>query len=668
VKIHNRILLAVLVLGAVIGIAGYTALCQSRHTLVETVGNQSIELANITMNHMYDSIQQRMEDLQCRSLVLGEHPILVESNNLFDKEDNISDLIVSMEETWISNSQQSQISEMAQNDLSRILHDDIECSDYYVKKQGYRTFGELFITNKYGANIAHTSTNPGFFQGKETWWQHAKDYGTYVGPIEYDESRDQYVVDLVIRLNSKTGEFSGVLKTVYHISQLTSIFQNVKYSSAYDSMRLRLLTNQKVIFDTQTKVLLPSPLEPALMQRIVSTQASHGYFETSAPRTLTAFYASFYADRPDTLDSLLLIEFDPSEVLARLAKLKQQLMYLGLILFVASALGGVALAQSISKPLMGLKNMAFSISCGNLDVLPHIHATGEIGQLVHTFEQMVIYLAGSFKNLKSVLQTRHATEIELASSNEELKSALEEFERVNEELKNFACVASHELKEPLRKISLFGSKLHESFKGHIDPDDEAYLNYMVNGANRLTRLVNTLVDHSQIGRKDDLFESIDLNTVMQDIETYGLAQLIDETRTVIDIPDLLPVVCGDPVEISQLFQNLMANAIKFRREAVTPVITIESHTIDNNRVCIEVQDNGIGIPPQHHKNIFDMFRCLHTQNDFEGSGIGLATCKKIVDHHGGEIHVESYVDKGSRFSITLPIAIEASTSADAVKV
>ncbi|MCP4453327.1 MAG: HAMP domain-containing protein, partial [Planctomycetes bacterium] len=387
-KIHGRILLAFLGLGAAISIAAYVSLSVSQHTLIDSIGKHSVELANTTLNHVYDSIQQRMEDLQCRSLPLGEHPILAESNKRFDQENDVNDLILPLEADWKKTERTDAVRAIASNTLSTSLANDIECTEYYMAKQGHVGFGEVFVTNRFGANVAQTSMTSDYFQGDEFWWQHARDHGTYVGQIQYDESTRLYAVDLVIRLDNEAGDFAGVLKAVYNVRHLTSILESVKYGSVYDSARLQLITGEQVIFDTHSKLLPGPPLALAIEQALSTAEGGYGQFQLANPKRLVAFYSGFYCDRPGTLDTTLVLTYDCSEILAPTAMLKGQFIGVVIFLIACAIIGGQTLANSISRPLLALKNMAFSISCGNLSTSSRISATGEIGELADSFERM----------------------------------------------------------------------------------------------------------------------------------------------------------------------------------------------------------------------------------------------------------------------------------------
>ena len=147
---------------------------------------------------------------------------------------------------------------------------------------------------------------------------------------------------------------------------------------------------------------------------------------------------------------------------------------------------------------------------------------------------------------------------------------------------------------------------------------------------------------------------MDLNEVIKDLKSLELATLLDETKGTIRIPEPLPPVQGDPPQMHQLFQNLVGNGLKFHREGIPPEIAIHAHRVEGDMIRVEVEDNGIGIDKEYHEQVFTMFRRLHSRAHYEGTGIGLAICKKIVNRHGGDIGIKSTPGKGSTFWFTLP--------------
>jgi PAS domain S-box-containing protein len=241
-----------------------------------------------------------------------------------------------------------------------------------------------------------------------------------------------------------------------------------------------------------------------------------------------------------------------------------------------------------------------------------------------------------------------------------------ELERSNKELQMFAAVASHDLQEPLRVVSGFAQLLEQRYAGKLDKSADDFIGYIVDGADRMQQLIRDLLDYSRVTTRGNPFRPADCDIVMKRALT-NLQSSIEESKAVITT-DLLPVVSADESQLVHVFQNLIGNAIKYRRIEEPPRIHISAidisgsaaqSVIGNRQSAIEtgwlfsIQDNGIGIEPQYHDRIFQVFQRLHKREEYPGTGIGLAICKKIVERHGGGIWVESEPGKGSTFFFTM---------------
>lgn len=232
----------------------------------------------------------------------------------------------------------------------------------------------------------------------------------------------------------------------------------------------------------------------------------------------------------------------------------------------------------------------------------------------------------------------------------ELNDYVKKLAASNSELEQFAYVASHDLQEPLRMISSYLQLLERRYKGKLDEDANEFIWYAVDGADRMQKLINALLAYSRVGTRGKEFESIDCENVLKQV-LINLQPAINESETEI-INEGLPVVMADKTQMGQLFQNLIANAIKFRGD-LKPIIKISAKA-EGEFWHFCVSDNGIGIEKDQYKRIFLMFQRLHTRKEFPGTGIGLALCKKIVERHGGQIWVESEFEKGTSFCFTIP--------------
>ncbi|WP_309396523.1 sensor histidine kinase [Cerasicoccus maritimus] len=234
----------------------------------------------------------------------------------------------------------------------------------------------------------------------------------------------------------------------------------------------------------------------------------------------------------------------------------------------------------------------------------------------------------------------------------ELERKTELLENSNRELEQFAFIASHDLQEPIRMIAGFVQLIERRYNDVLDERGREYIRFVVEGSSRMQALINGLLQYSRVKTKTSDLEPIDCSLVLADV-VRNLQVLIKETDAQMDIENDLPVVLGVRSQISQVFQNLLNNAIKFRRKDVPPLITVSvKHEGDHSIVC--VADNGIGIAPKYQNRIFGMFQRLHTREQYAGNGIGLAMTKRIMIHHGGNISLESEVDEGARFYLKFP--------------
>ncbi|MDY6834650.1 MAG: PAS domain S-box protein [Chloroflexota bacterium] len=226
----------------------------------------------------------------------------------------------------------------------------------------------------------------------------------------------------------------------------------------------------------------------------------------------------------------------------------------------------------------------------------------------------------------------------------------------NQELQDFVHIASHDLREPLRKISAFGEVLTDSLQGKLTKDEKENLNFMIDGATRMQAMVDALLVYSRVTTRVVPLETVDLNRVVDDLTQLELASQLADTHGTLDIPQPLPKVLADDAQMHQLLHNLIGNGLKYHKRDCPPRVTIHADSTSDQMVKIMVEDNGIGISNEHFDEIFTMFKRLHSIREYEGTGIGLAVCKRIVEHHGGQIGVESTPGTGSSFWFTIPAA------------
>lgn len=239
---------------------------------------------------------------------------------------------------------------------------------------------------------------------------------------------------------------------------------------------------------------------------------------------------------------------------------------------------------------------------------------------------------------------------ELKKAHRKLERQTERLERSNEELKQFAYLASHDLQEPLRMVASYTQLLARRYEGELDDRADKYINYAVDGAQRMKALLNDLLEYSRVGRDAAAPELHAAEAILDDVVS-NLSVRIAESGGVVEYEDL-PDIYGDRSQLVRLFQNLIDNGIKFSN-AETPTVTVRGRQSDDATI-FAIEDNGIGFDPDNAGRIFDVFQRLHERNRFDGTGAGLSIVQKIVDYHDGSISVESEPGKGSCFTVKLP--------------
>lgn len=298
--------------------------------------------------------------------------------------------------------------------------------------------------------------------------------------------------------------------------------------------------------------------------------------------------------------------------------------------------------------------------------LPIVHKDKAVG-LIQIANKETDYTDEDIKLLENLVSPisfilnarleKEQQEKKLKSTTELLQEKTENLTRSNKELEQFAYVASHDLQEPLRKIIAFGDRLKVKYGSELNDKGRDYIEQMENAASRMQTLINDLLTLSRITSKAQPFISVDLNEVLKNILS-DLEDLIRRVQGHVHV-NRLPSIDADPLQMRQLFQNLISNALKFHKKNTAPLVKIHGSLTDTScstqNLHLEVQDNGIGFDEKYSDHIFKPFQRLHSRDEYEGTGIGLAISQKIIERHGGNIKAESCPEEGTVFKITLPV-------------
>jgi signal transduction histidine kinase len=335
-------------------------------------------------------------------------------------------------------------------------------------------------------------------------------------------------------------------------------------------------------------------------------------------------------------------------------------------------------APDVVKPGIFLRDiMEYSVSLGNYTQEEAERALAERNDPVrlasrNTLKQrlkdgrVIAVMNEPMKDGGSIATYHDITESE--SSAETMLEYTRKLERSNRELVDFAYVASHDLQEPLRKIEAFGDRLTKKYATILPDDGKMFVERMQSAAERMRRLINDLLSYSRVTTAAKPFQLTALSDVVADVLS-DLQIRIEENHAKVEIGSL-PAIYGDPTQLRQLLQNIIGNALKFKKPDVDPVVTVSAVVTDQHELAINgpaaiitISDNGIGFDNQFRDQIFTIFQRLHTRNEYEGTGIGLATCRKIVERHHGTIIAEGKPNEGSVFTITLPKNLDTKENA-----
>ena len=325
----------------------------------------------------------------------------------------------------------------------------------------------------------------------------------------------------------------------------------------------------------------------------------------------------------------MVTKIDTREAFAPVIDLQITLSVISLIVLVFVVSMALLFTKSIADPIRTLQAGAEVIGKGDLNHKVGTATYDEIGQLSRAFDTMV-------ESLKE--------------KTEALQRQAEELARSNAELEQFAYVASHDLQEPLRAVSGCLQLLEKRYKGELDASADQFISRAADGALRMQTFIHDLLEFARVGTRGQEFKATDSAAVWDQAMT-NLEAAIEESGAVVT-HDPLPSMMADRVQLGQLFQNLLGNAIKFRSDN-PPEIHIGVEPKDSEWQFF-VRDNGIGIDSEYADRIFAVFQRLHTREEYSGTGIGLAICKKIVERHGGRIWLESELERGSTFNFTIP--------------
>jgi len=610
-------------------LALYSAIV-SQKSLEESIGRSSLLLAEETLTRIDQSIYYRVEELQKFTKEKTLQKTLLESNADFEKLDNIKEYINQKDQEWIS-VPKDEITPFMQNliqgDLSNAFR--IQFTDFYEVKYGYKIFTEVFLTNKYGVNIAQSGKTSDYRQDDEEWWQDAREKSFFVSEILYDEFSETRSIEIGVRVNDEKGNFIGVIKAAVAAEEIMREAEIA--AKEYKTTEIKLFTKEgRLIYSSKPYKFLEDVTMKDFFKKL---QGEKGVFisEKGSKKNLFSYIHSKGYREFEGLQWVLLINHDVEEILVSTFMLRNRILFISFILILVTVLIAFILSRSIVEPVIEMRNTALEITQGNLDKKVKVSSNDEIGQLATAFNEMTSKLQKSYTNLKREVAERKEVQEQLVRSE---KLAV---------LGQLAGGVGHELRNPLSSIKNAAYFLKMALE-KPEPEVKETLEILEKEVATSEHIISSLLDFAR--PKPPTRRKVNINDLLQEVLSH--TNVPENIKVESQLDKLLPEVLADPEQLNQVFGNIVLNALQAMPDGGRLKIRTESSP--PSQVTVSFADTGAGIPKD---NLEKLFEPLFTTKA-KGIGLGLAITKTLIERHGGTIEVQSKVKKGSIFTVKLP--------------
>ncbi|MDI6759044.1 MAG: ATP-binding protein [Candidatus Omnitrophota bacterium] len=633
-KLIVKLTLSSLAIALMVVIIGFIFARESQKILKRFVIDNSVLLADEILNNIDRSIYDRIEEFQIDSNDLELQKAVKESNEEFMKIGDIQDYIDEKNREWIS-VPKKEITPFMQGLIDNKLSEQLRRkTDSYEKEYGYQIIPEVFITNRYGANIAQTQKTSGYYQGDEKWWQEAKRFGLYVGDVEYDESAGIYSLAFGINIIDENNNSLGIMKVVLNIKETIDILKQVGQYTASGGkacvpINLSLVTKERRIIYTIGEHKVFQDVYEKIDHSLIKGRKPYFIQQTGLSaqeeEKLIIYTQSRGFKDYKGMGWILIIEYKINEVFASAIKLKNTILIMSLCLLTFSIVIGLFIVCSILRPIMKLIDAVVEIGKGKLDTKVDISSSDEIGQLAKTFNQMVI----------------------------QLKTAQEEIIRSEKlaVLGKLAGIVSHELRNPLAGIRNVAYFLRMKLQGALaDEKIKRHLDILEEEVNISDRIIDNILVFNR--KKEPSLSKADIQDIIKGvIEKINVPENIE---VIIEAKQDRIEILVDEIQIRQVFSNIILNAIQAMPDGGKLIVGIQRTDEQSLRfVDICIKDTGEGIEPENLHKIFEPLFSTKAK----GTGLGLAICQSIIKGHNGLISVESQPEKGASFIIRLPAPV-----------
>jgi len=661
-KLAHKLILGMLMPAVVIGLVGMYVLNIGQSTMRTTINDTSAAYVTAVMDEIDRAMHSRIIGWQAYANGQDIQEYLVDANRAIEDLGDPEGIIDSRDAQWrtvAAGKTTPFMKKVLQHRMSRLLRG---LRDRLNQGFGQTIYPEIFITNRYGANVAQTNRTPDYRQSDETWWQQAMENGIYVGHVGFDKSADMYATDVAFRIDDEAGDALGVMKVVISLAEVQSIIDQ-------RSKDERLVNRFNfMLFDGERRTIYTN------IQDMPAHDNGSAYFlDVDIPSDAIVFTAerkeqgtgedllSAYAvsqphgDLPG-LGWILLHEYHAADIYQPIYQLQRKFFLIALVTTLLASIIGGGTAYSMSRRVNRLVRATKQFGEGRYVHSIDEKGTDELAVLGQSFNE-----AGRLI-LKEFSKRKH-TEAELRKSKDMAEQA-------NRAKSAFLANMSHELRTPMNAIIGYSEMLQEEAEDLGQQDLVPDLEKINAAGKHLLSLINDILDLSKIeaGRMDLYLERFDLPATLAEVVST-VSPLVEKNANTlsIDVPENLGAIRADLTKLRQALFNLLSNAAKFTHSGEIKLIARREHKTTGDWVSLSVKDTGIGIPADKIQILFEEFRQADdsTTRNFGGTGLGLAITRRFCEMMGGNITVESHPGEGSTFTINLPAEVNALEAARA---
>ncbi len=629
-SIRKKLFLAFGILVMLMIISGIFSIMQSRAILEEEVGNELVLLAEEKINAIDRIIYRRTEITQAYAFDLAYEEVLINSNNQFDLMQGREAYIEKKDREWKNAKQTTTFMQnIIENSLSKEIKEEFELKEFYTEVYGFPIFVEVFVTNKYGVNIAQTQKTSDYYQADEEWWQKAKQKGQYVSEVLYDESAGMHSIEIAVPLEDKEKNFLGVIKVVYNIKEIIQIIKGDKLKEHKTEYLELINKNGKLVYATKEFEIFSAASELP-KEKLIDKQSRY-WSSYSTILNKEAIYSHAHSNGYKTFEGIglsLFIIHEKEEILAPVNKVMKLILTILIVTIIISIFLSLYFSKSITNPIRKLYQSTTEIEKGNFDINLDIKSGDELEQLGLAFN----------KTAKA------------------LKKMDEEHKQVERAKTEFLSITSHELRSPMTPMRAQLQMLQGDFFGKLNSKQKESVEIVLRNTERLDRIIVDFLEISRIEAARLKFNFVKehpldgVKRLLKEMDGF----LPEKKIKIATKFDKLPIIELDPDRVCQILRNLINNAKKFSPPNSTIELTVR---LVHGMIQFSVKDQGIGLKPEDLRRVFEPFYQVGGmyQRKSGGTGLGLAICRGIAESQNGKIWVESEYKKGTTFSFTIPL-------------